>query len=146
MVRHLRAGLALGLLVLLWGLCGLLLQRLGLEGTHKPWSLALFDAVAWAVVWTVGGTCYSALRARTEGEGWRAGVGAAAIAGAAAGGVVALIGVVANVISADGLTASSVLERSAAVILMGAPTGVIVLGAAYVLKAVFIPPIPSSDR
>ena len=146
MVRHLRAGLALGLHVLLWGLCGLLLQRLGLERPHKPWSLELFDAVAWAVVWTVGGTCYSAVRARTEEKGWRAGVGPAAIAGAAAGSVVALIGVIANVTLADGLTASAVLERAAAVILMGAPTGVIVLGAAHVVKAVFIPPIPSSER
>ena len=146
MDKHFRAGFALGLLVLFWGLSGMALQRIGLEQNHEPWRRELFDAVAWALIWTVGGVCYSALRVRPGARGWRATVRPAAIAGAAAGGAIAVTGVIANVVWAEGLTASAVAERGVAVIFVGALSGVIVLGAAHALRAVFVAPMPSNDR
>jgi hypothetical protein len=125
---------------------GMLVERLGLEPVHRPLRRELFDAIAWALVWTIGGVSYSALRARTPARGWRGRVQPAALAGAAAGALVALIGVIANMVWADGLTASQVMERASAVVLMGALSGVLVVGAAHVLRAAFVPPMPSNDR
>ena len=146
MIRHVRAGLGLGLLVFLWGLCGLLVESVGLVHDHGPWSRELFDAVAWAVVWTTGGICYSAMRARVATGGWRGSLGPAALGGAAAGALLALMGVAVNIWDTDGLTAPALVERAAAVIVMGAISGVLVLAAAHVLRIAFAPSMPPNDR
>lgn len=99
-MKHLRAGVVVGVLVLVWQLLSLVLDAGGLMAHSVHWAVKLRQAVLWTVAWMAGVTAYSVLAPRFRGRGMRGWPGAAALAGVsgvlgftAAAGVAVAIGV-----------------------------------------------------
>ena len=96
-MKHLRAGVVVGVLVLAWQLLSIILDAGGLMAHSVHWAVRLREAVLWTVAWMAGATAYSVLTLRFRARGMRGWLGAAALAGVlgftAAVGVAVAIGV-----------------------------------------------------